>query len=96
MFLRAMTVVLLATFAPMTSALAQETTAPEAAAFDPAAYDLERGKVVYEKVGICLQCHGWDGNGLGRNPRSQGEAARLRESALTPEQLREVVACGRP
>jgi mono/diheme cytochrome c family protein len=59
-------------------------------------YDLARGKLVYEKLGLCLQCHGWDGAGRGKNPRSPGPGANLRESGLDFETLRYVIACGRP
>jgi Cytochrome c len=61
-----------------------------------ARYDIARGKIVYEKVGICLQCHGWDGNGRGRNPRAPGPAALLRGSELDFDTMRYVIACGRP
>ena len=58
--------------------------------------DIERGKTVYERVGICLQCHGWDGNGRGKNPRSPGKAALLRETELDTQSLKEVIQCGIP
>ena len=65
-------------------------------AFDPSAHDIERGKKVYERVGNCLQCHGWDGAGMGRNPRSVGTAPNLREFVNDADLLRELIACGRP
>ena len=64
--------------------------------FDPANYDIERGKEVYERVGVCLQCHGWDGHGMGRNPRSVGTAPNLREFPADAQILHEIIACGRP
>lgn len=67
-----------------------------AAEFDTSAHDLERGRKVYERVGNCLQCHGWDGAGMGRNPRSVGTAPNLRKFMPEPDLLRELIACGRP
>ena len=64
--------------------------------FDPAAHDADRGKKIYERIGNCLQCHGWDGAGAGRNPRSVGTAPNLREFQPDAELLRELIACGRP
>lgn len=64
--------------------------------FDPAAYDLAAGQAAYQTGGLCLQCHGWDGAGLGKNPRSPGVASNLRETPLDAYYLREVIACGRP
>lgn len=64
--------------------------------FDPATHDIERGKKVFERVGNCLECHGWDGAGMGRNPRSVGTAPNLRQFQPDPELLRELIACGRP
>src|SRR4051794_6047401 len=62
-----------------------EAPAAEAAAveLDPllAGADINRGVVVFgSKGGNCVSCHGWDGDGLGKNPRSEGAAALLRES----------------
>jgi mono/diheme cytochrome c family protein len=67
-----------------------------AADFDPAAHDIDRGKKVFERIGNCLQCHGWDGAGMGRNPRSVGTAPNLRVFEPDPDILRELIACGRP
>jgi hypothetical protein len=53
------------------------------------------GHRIYMEKADCQFCHGWAGNGQG-DPRSPGLAANLRESALTKEQMIEVVACGRP
>ncbi len=75
---------------PPANAPAAETAAPaQAPATDAAAVELDpllagadinRGVVVYgSKGGNCVSCHGWDGNGLGKNPRSDGAAALLRE-----------------
>ena len=42
--------------------------------------DAEKGKQVYQRVGVCVNCHGWAGDGeSGRNPmvaRGRGQSAR--------------------
>lgn len=58
--------------------------------------DLERGHDVYNRVGVCLSCHGWNGDGMGKNPRSEGEAAKLRESQLDTQTFIDVISCGIP
>jgi cytochrome c553 len=58
--------------------------------------DVERGKAVYQRVGICVNCHGWDGAGTGKNPRSPGNAANLRETQLDAQALLDVIRCGIP
>jgi len=65
-------------------------------AFDPSAHDIENGKEIYETDAQCLSCHGWDGNGRGRNPRAPGKAAKLRDTTLPAWAVREAIACGRP
>ncbi len=75
-----------------TYARAQETTAPTALVGDP-----ERGKTVYQKIGYCVNCHGWAGDGQsGRNPLSHAAAANLRETQLDTKVLTEVIKCGLP
>jgi hypothetical protein len=77
-------------FSPV--ARAQDTTAPTALAGDP-----DRGKIVYQKIGYCVTCHGWAGDGqAGRNPLARGAAANLRKSALDAEGLAQVIKCGLP
>lgn len=58
--------------------------------------DVERGKAVYQRIGICVNCHGWDGAGTGKNPRSPGNAANLRETQLDAQGLLDVIRCGIP
>jgi len=58
--------------------------------------DLERGHDVYNRTGICLSCHGWDGNGMGKNPRSEGDAAKLRESQFDTQTFIDIISCGIP
>lgn len=60
---------------------------------DPA--QLELGKRIWMEKVRCNECHGWSGNGVPDDGR-QPVGANLRTSQLTPEQLREVVQCGRP
>ena len=58
--------------------------------------DIARGKVVFQKVGICVSCHGWDGNGMGKNPLSEGAEALLRETQLDTQGLIDIISCGIP
>ncbi len=84
---------------PATLTHAQDAdAAPAAGELDPllAGADLERGKQVYAKVGVCVSCHGWDGDGKGKNPRSAGAAALLRESQLDAAGFIEIISCGIP
>ena len=58
--------------------------------------DPDKGRTVYQRVGICVSCHGWAGDGQsGRNWRSPG-GANLRETQLDKEGLIEVIKCGIP
>lgn len=87
--------------APATITYAQDATAAAAAAAaatDPllAGADVKRGKEVFAKVGVCVSCHGWDGDGKGKNPRSEGAAALLRESQLDTAGFIEIISCGIP
>src|SRR3954469_10309380 len=50
---------------------------------------------IYQDKADCQFCHGPDGDGRG-DPRSPGKAPDLHKTALTGEQLIEVIACGRP
>jgi mono/diheme cytochrome c family protein len=54
---------------------------------------LEQGKEIYKVKANCQFCHKWDGGG---DQGYGGNASSLRKTFLTPEQLREVVKCGRP
>src|SRR5882762_6135833 len=68
------------------------TLAPVAAL---AADDFAYGRRLFLEKAQCSYCHGWAGDGSG-DPRSPGIAANLRNSALTRDQLVEVIMCGRP
>jgi len=54
-----------------------------------------RGKQIFKAKAHCDSCHGWAGTGDG-DPHAAGDAANLRKSTLTREQIIEVIACGRP
>ena len=57
----------------------------------------EKGKAVYQRIGICVNCHGWAGDGeAGRNPLSHAAAANLRESKLDQKGLYDIIRCGVP
>lgn len=59
--------------------------------------DVEKGKQVYQRVGVCVNCHGWAGDGQsGRNPMSHAAAANLRETKLDAQGLFDVIRCGIP
>lgn len=58
--------------------------------------DITKGQDVYNRIGVCLSCHGWNGDGMGKNPRSEGNAAKLRESQLDTQTLIDVISCGIP
>ncbi len=60
--------------------------------------DAEKGKQVYQRVGVCVNCHGWPGDGeSGRSPISHaGAVANLRETKLDAQGLYDVIRCGLP
>ena len=59
--------------------------------------DAEKGKRVYQRVGVCVNCHGWAGDGQsGRNPLSHAAGANLRETQLDQQGLYDVIRCGLP
>lgn len=85
-----------ATEAAPADAAAVATPAVE---LDPllAGADIVRGKKMFgQSGGNCISCHGWDGNGTGKNPRSDGAAALLRDSALDAAGFIEIISCGIP
>ena len=53
------------------------------------------GQRLFQDKADCQFCHGVNGDGRG-DPRSPGKAPDLHKTALTREQLIEVIACGRP
>jgi mono/diheme cytochrome c family protein len=56
---------------------------------------INRGKNIFQVKANCVFCHGWSGDGQG-DERSARPGLSLRETALTRDQLIEVVQCGRP
>jgi mono/diheme cytochrome c family protein len=54
---------------------------------------LEFGKEIFKSKAVCQHCHKWDASG---DQGYGGNALSLRATHLTPEQLTEVVKCGRP
>src|SRR5262249_45679645 len=68
-------------------ARAQATLSPEEAR------TLEFGKEIYKVKANCQFCHKWDASG---DTGYGGIALSLRKTKLTPEQVTEVVKCGRP
>ena len=59
--------------------------------------NVARGKIVFQTTANCVNCHGWPGDGItGKNPRSPGIAANLRETQLDTNSMIQVVSCGIP
>src|SRR5215468_455842 len=54
---------------------------------------IEFGKEIFKSKAVCQYCHKWDASG---DQGYGGNALSLRVTQLTPEQLTEVVKCGRP
>lgn len=87
---------LLAAFLP---ALMLGTTlyAQDNASDEPLVGDPDRGKIVFQRIGYCVECQGWAGDGrTGRSPRAPDAGASLRDIAMFAEDLVTVVRCGRP
>jgi mono/diheme cytochrome c family protein len=57
------------------------------------ARQLEFGMEIFKSKAVCQYCHKWDASG---DQGYGGNALSLRKTQLTPEQLAEVVKCGRP
>ena len=59
--------------------------------------DPEKGRLVYQRVGVCVNCHGWPGDGqTGTNPMVHVQGANLRETKLDAQGLYDVIRCGIP
>jgi mono/diheme cytochrome c family protein len=54
---------------------------------------IEFGKEIFKSKAVCHYCHKWDASG---DQGYGGNALSLRATQLTPEQMTEVVKCGRP
>jgi mono/diheme cytochrome c family protein len=80
------------------AALALVATAPaparaQAPLSPEEARTIEFGKEIFKNKANCQFCHKWDASG---DQGYGGNALSLRKTQLTPEQLAEVVKCGRP
>lgn len=62
---------------------------------DLRADDLDHGQDIWTNKAGCQQCHGWAGDGA-RGFHSEGLAPSLRLTALTRDQIRQTIQCGRP
>lgn len=59
--------------------------------------DAEKGKRVYQRIGGCVNCHGWPGDGLsGLNPMVHVAGANLRQTQLDAQGLFDTIRCGVP
>jgi mono/diheme cytochrome c family protein len=59
--------------------------------------DAEKGRRIYQRVGACVNCHGWAGDGeSGRNPMVRVAGANLRETKMDAQGLYDTVRCGIP
>ncbi len=58
--------------------------------------DPERGRIVYQSVGYCVNCHGWAGEGKVGIRLQAPAAANLRKTGLDTAALIETIECGRP
>ncbi len=59
--------------------------------------DAEKGRRVYQRVGVCVNCHGWPGDGAtGTNPMVHVQGSNLRETKLDAQGLYDVIRCGIP
>jgi cytochrome c5 len=65
---------------------------PAAQAAEEARF-IEFGKEIFKSKAVCQYCHKWDASG---DQGYGGNALSLRVTQLTPEQMTEVVKCGRP
>lgn len=59
--------------------------------------DADKGRLVYQRAGVCVNCHGWPGDGeSGRNPMVHVAGANLRQTQLDAQGLYDVIRCGIP
>jgi mono/diheme cytochrome c family protein len=59
--------------------------------------DAEKGKRVYQRVGVCVNCHGWPADGkTGTNPMVHVQGPSLRETKLDAQGLYDIIRCGIP
>ena len=53
------------------------------------------GNRIWKGKADCRACHGWGAHGVQDDPQSPG-GANLRATTLTPDEMAEVILCGRP
>jgi hypothetical protein len=59
--------------------------------------DAEKGKQIRQRVGVCVNRHGWAGDGQsGRNPLSHAAGANPRETERDSQGLYDAIRCGVP
>ena len=58
--------------------------------------DAEKGKRVFQRVGVCVNCHGWAADGLRTNPMVHVVGSNLRETKLDAQGLYDIIRCGIP
>jgi mono/diheme cytochrome c family protein len=75
------------------AAIGLDAARAQAALSAEEARTIEYGKDVFKTKATCQFCHKWDASG---DQGYGGIALSLRKTQLTPEQLAEVVKCGRP
>ena len=83
---------LLITLSPLTAVV---LVAFLAAAPGALAEDSARGQQIWHDKAGCDFCHGWAGDGLG-GFHHPGHPPSLRQTALTRDQIRMTIQCGRP
>ena len=54
---------------------------------------IELGKEIFKYKANCQSCHKWDGSG---DQGYGGIALSIRKTALNPDQVTEIIKCGRP
>lgn len=83
--------------APAAPAATDATQSPAIELAGTTAPDIAKGKRVFQATANCARCHGWPGDGnTGKDPRSPGQAANLRETQLDTNGLIQIVSCGIP
>jgi len=59
--------------------------------------DAEKGRRVYQRVGVCVNCHGWPGDGAtGLNPMVHVAGPNLRQTQMDAQALYDTIRCGIP
>jgi hypothetical protein len=67
-----------------------------AGACDASGQGVADGERIWKSTAGCPNCHGWAGDGFAAAFHNEGNAPSLRKTALTRDQIRETIQCGRP